>query len=58
MEGRYSEIASSRTLYELSVAAVAEKFLRFKKHLTFLPDSVLFDIYYQVRHHPLFFILQ
>ncbi|XP_014209182.1 amyloid protein-binding protein 2 isoform X2 [Copidosoma floridanum] len=37
-----------RSLYQLSLGAVAEQFLIFKKHINFLPENVLFDLYYQL----------
>ncbi|KAF7990452.1 hypothetical protein HCN44_000257 [Aphidius gifuensis] len=38
----------TKSLYQLSVSAVATKFNSHKKNLTYLPDSVFFDIYYQL----------
>lgn len=43
-----SRVFSTKSLYELSVIAVADKFITFKKHLSYLPEKVLFDLYYQV----------
>lgn len=47
-EGRESRVYSTKTLYELSVAAIADKFFITKKYLDDLPEKILFDIYYQV----------
>ncbi|KAJ8676550.1 hypothetical protein QAD02_012337 [Eretmocerus hayati] len=38
----------TKSLYELSVAAVAKHFSNYKKYLNYLPENVLFDIYYQL----------
>lgn len=43
-----SLVFSTKSLYELSVIAVADKFITFKKHLSYLPEKVLFDLYYQL----------
>lgn len=47
-DGRESRVFSTKSLYELSVSAVADKFLSYKGYLTYLPENVLFDLYYQV----------
>ncbi|XP_034174951.1 protein interacting with APP tail-1 isoform X1 [Osmia lignaria lignaria] len=47
-EGRSSPVFSPKTLYQLSVSVIAKKFLKFKKHLSDLPNDLLFDIYYQL----------
>jgi hypothetical protein len=39
---------STKSLYEFSVTAVVDQFLAYKKYLNYLPESVLFDVYYQV----------
>lgn len=43
-----SRVFPTKSLYELSVIAVADKFITFKKHLFYLPEKVVFDLYYQV----------
>lgn len=47
-EGHNSPVFSTDSLYKLSVSAVADKFLSFKKYLPYLPENVLFDLYYQL----------
>lgn len=47
-DGRELRVYSTKSLYELSVSAVADKFSSYKAYLTYLPENVLFDIYYQV----------
>lgn len=47
-DGRESRVFSTKSLYELSGSAVADKFSSYKAYLTYLPENVLFDIYYQV----------
>ncbi|XP_015592689.1 amyloid protein-binding protein 2 [Cephus cinctus] len=47
-EGRESRVFSTKSLYELSISAVADKFLLFKKHSAYLPENVFFDLYYQL----------
>lgn len=47
-DGRESRVFSTKSLYELSVSAVADKLSSYKPYLTYLPENVLFDIYYQV----------
>lgn len=47
-DGRESRVFSTKSLYEQSVSAVADKFSSYKAYLTYLPENVLFDIYYQV----------
>jgi len=37
-----------KSLYETSTACVADNFERHRSDLIFLPDSVLFDVYYKV----------
>lgn len=41
-------VFSPKTLYQLSVLAIANKFLSLRKYLPDLPNDVLFDVYYQV----------
>lgn len=41
-------LSSPKTLYDLSVYTVASRFIRYKKYFTYLPENILFDIYYQV----------
>lgn len=41
--------SSTKTLYELSVCRVADRFIKLKKYLTCLPDNILFDVYYEVK---------
>lgn len=43
-----AESTTMKSLYELSVRAVAEHFISHKKQLGYLPTNVLFDLYYQV----------
>ncbi|XP_012259269.2 amyloid protein-binding protein 2 [Athalia rosae] len=43
-----SPVFSTDSLYKLSVSAVAEKFLSLKNYLPYLPENVLFDLYYQL----------
>ncbi|XP_051153214.1 amyloid protein-binding protein 2 [Leptopilina boulardi] len=43
-----SRVFPTKSLYELSVIAVADKFITFKKHLFYLPEKVVFDLYYQL----------
>lgn len=47
-EGHNLPVFNTDCLYKLSVYAVASKFLCFKKYITYLPENVLFDLYYQV----------
>ncbi|EFN75236.1 amyloid protein-binding protein 2 [Harpegnathos saltator] len=47
-DGRESRVFFTKSLYELSVSAVADKFSSYKAYLTYLPENVLFDIYYQL----------
>ncbi|XP_058788660.1 amyloid protein-binding protein 2 [Phymastichus coffea] len=42
------EVKCTRSLYELSIPAVANQFLNYKKYLKYLPESVLFDLYHQL----------
>ncbi|XP_057325165.1 amyloid protein-binding protein 2 [Microplitis mediator] len=39
---------STKTLYELSVCQVADRFTKLKKYLTCLTDNILFDVYYEL----------
>ncbi|KAK0089498.1 hypothetical protein PV325_007061 [Microctonus aethiopoides] len=41
-------LSSPKTLYDLSVYTVASRFIRYKKYFTYLPENILFDIYYQL----------
>ncbi|KAF3422649.1 hypothetical protein E2986_10084 [Frieseomelitta varia] len=41
-------VFSPKTLYQLSVLAIANKFLSLRKYLPDLPNDVLFDVYYQL----------
>lgn len=47
-DGRESQLFSSKSLYELCVSAVADRFRSYKPHLADLPKNVRFDLYYQV----------
>ncbi|XP_071872684.1 protein interacting with APP tail-1 isoform X1 [Bombus fervidus] len=47
-ETRNPPVFSPKTLYQSSVLAIANKFLRLRKYLPDLPNDVLFDIYYQL----------
>ncbi|CAL7941129.1 unnamed protein product [Xylocopa violacea] len=47
-ETHYPSLFSPKTLYELSVLAIANNFLVLRKYLPDLPNDVLFDIYYQL----------
>lgn len=47
-ETRNPPVFSPKTLYQLSVLAIANKFLNLRKYLPDLPNDVLFDVYYQV----------
>ncbi|XP_031781635.1 amyloid protein-binding protein 2 [Nasonia vitripennis] len=49
--------SSTKSLYELSVSAVAEHFIAYKKYLNFLPENVLFDLYYQLYKDKKLFLL-
>lgn len=40
---------STKSLYQLSVSSVAKRFNSNKKCLIYLPENVLFDVYYQVK---------
>lgn len=40
--------SSTKTLYELSVCRVADRFTNLKKYLICLPENILFDVYYEV----------
>ncbi|EFN66393.1 Amyloid protein-binding protein 2 [Camponotus japonicus] len=47
-DGRESQLFSSKSLYELCVSAVADRFRSYKPHLADLPKNVRFDLYYQL----------
>ncbi|XP_014608816.1 PREDICTED: amyloid protein-binding protein 2 isoform X1 [Polistes canadensis] len=47
-EGRKKLVQSTKTLYKLSVSAIADRLLIYRKHLVYLPENVLFDLYYQL----------
>ncbi|KAF7385467.1 hypothetical protein HZH68_013897 [Vespula germanica] len=47
-EGRKKLVQSTKTLYKLSVSAIADRLLTYRKHLVYLPENVLFDLYYQL----------
>ncbi|KAH0562793.1 amyloid protein-binding protein 2 [Cotesia glomerata] len=40
--------SSTKTLYELSVCRVADRFTNLKKYLICLPENILFDVYYEL----------
>ncbi|XP_034949650.1 amyloid protein-binding protein 2 [Chelonus insularis] len=43
-----SLVPFTKTLYDLSVSTIASSFGLYKKYLTYLPENILFDIYYQL----------
>ncbi|EZA53347.1 hypothetical protein DMN91_004654 [Ooceraea biroi] len=47
-DGRESRLFTTKSLYELCVSAVADKFCSYKPHIADLPKNVRFDIYYQL----------
>ncbi|XP_046740458.1 amyloid protein-binding protein 2 [Diprion similis] len=47
-EGHNSRLHSTDSLYKLSVSVVAEKFTICKEYVPYLPENVLFDLYYQL----------
>ncbi|XP_011860542.1 PREDICTED: amyloid protein-binding protein 2-like [Vollenhovia emeryi] len=47
-DGREPRLFSTRSLYQLCVAAVVDRFSTYKPYLVDLPKSVRFDIYYQL----------
>ncbi|XP_076393487.1 protein interacting with APP tail-1 isoform X1 [Megachile rotundata] len=47
-EGRNSPVFSPKTLYQVCVSVIAKKYSKFRKHLTDLPNDLVFDIYYQL----------
>ncbi|KAG7198690.1 hypothetical protein KM043_001688 [Ampulex compressa] len=47
-EGREARVFSTKTLYEMSVSAVVDKFFIYEKYIAYLPENVLFDLFYQL----------
>ncbi|KAL0122087.1 hypothetical protein PUN28_007095 [Cardiocondyla obscurior] len=47
-DGREPRLFSTRSLYQLCVSAVVDKFRIYKPYLVDLPKSVRFDLYYQL----------
>lgn len=47
-EGRKEAVQSLKTLYKLSVCAVAGRLLKYKKFFIYLPENVFFDLYYEL----------
>ncbi|XP_018343974.1 PREDICTED: amyloid protein-binding protein 2-like, partial [Trachymyrmex septentrionalis] len=47
-DGREPRLFSTRTLYQLCVSAVVDRFRIYKPYLVDLPKSVRFDLYYQL----------
>lgn len=47
-EGVEIKVFSAKTLYELSASAAADNFHSYEKYLAYLPENVLFDLYYQL----------
>lgn len=48
-DGREPRLFSTRSLYQLCVSAVVDRFRTYKPYLVDLPKSVRFDLYYQVK---------
>lgn len=48
-DGREPRLFSTRSLYQLCVSAVVDRFRIYKPYLVDLPKSVRFDLYYQVK---------
>jgi len=48
-DGREPRLFSTRSLYQLCVSAVVDRFRTYKPYLIDLPKSVRFDLYYQVK---------
>ncbi|KAK2576022.1 hypothetical protein KPH14_007374 [Odynerus spinipes] len=47
-EGCEKLVQSMKTLYKLGVSAVADRLPTYKKYLVYLPENILFDLYYQL----------
>ncbi|KAI4494238.1 hypothetical protein M0802_009107 [Mischocyttarus mexicanus] len=47
-EGKKKLVQSTKTLYKLSVSSIADRLLIYRKHLVYLPENILFDLYYQL----------
>lgn len=47
-DGREPRLFSTRSLYQLCVSAVVDRFRTYKPYIVDLPKSVRFDLYYQV----------